>query len=115
MLLKIITSLIMLFVVFMGFKQGVAIVGGKPESIAIFEKANLNPFWQMLFGIFTMAGAIFILHPQLYKTGNIIMAVSILIIICMQLSFKAIKSAVIELPFLSLNLLLIYLQYPFAN
>ncbi|WP_259067349.1 hypothetical protein HDF24_12220 [Mucilaginibacter sp. X4EP1] len=115
MLIKIFTSLIMLFVVFMGFKQGAAMIAGKPESIAIFEKANLNPFWQMLFGAFTMAGAIFILHPQLYKSGNIIMAISILIIICMQLSFKEIKSALIELPFLSLNLLLIYLQYPLAN
>ncbi|TWJ04677.1 hypothetical protein JN11_00397 [Mucilaginibacter frigoritolerans] len=115
MLIKIITCLIMFFVIFMGFKQGVALVGGKPESVAIFEKANLNPFWQMLFGAFTMAGAIFILHPQLYKSGNIIMAVSILIIIYLQLSFKEIKSAIIELPFLFLNLLLIYLQYPLAN
>ncbi len=49
MFIKIVTSLIMLFVVFMGFKQGVAMVGGKPEAIAVFERANLNPFLQMLF------------------------------------------------------------------
>jgi hypothetical protein len=115
MFIRIITSLIIFFVVFMGFKQGIAMISGKPESKAVFERANLNPFWQMLFGAFTLAGSAFILHPQLYKSGNIIMAVSILIIICLQISFKEIKSALIEVPFLSLNLLLIYLQYPLAK
>jgi len=114
MFTRVITSLIMLFVVFMGFKQGAAFVGGKPETVTLFEKANLSPFWQMLFGAVTIASALFVLHPQLFKLGNSVMAVSILFMICLRLSFKDVKSALIELPFLGLNMLLLYLKYPLS-
>jgi hypothetical protein len=43
------------------------------------------------------------------------MAAGILLIICFHLLDKDLKGAAIELPFLLLNLLIIYLQHPLAK
>lgn len=115
MLIRIITSMLMLFVVFMGVKQGIGMVSGKPETIAVFQRAGFSPMGEMMFGVLTITSALFILIPQGYLLGNILMAASILAITCLQLSVKDIKLATLELPFLLLNLLLIYFQYPLTE
>jgi hypothetical protein len=43
------------------------------------------------------------------------MAITILFIICLQLSVKDLKGAAIEVPFLLMNLLAIYLQHPLSR
>ena len=47
--------------------------------------------------------------------GNFLMGAGILLIICFQISERDFKGAIIELPFLLLNLLIIYLQHPLKN
>ncbi|MGN8069681.1 DoxX family protein [Mucilaginibacter sp. 22184] len=113
--IKIINSLLILFVVFMGFKQGWAMVSGKPEMLAMFSKWRFNSQSLIVLGTITMLSALLILFPRTFVFGNFLMAITILLIICLQLSTKNLKGAVIELPFLLMNLLIIYLQYPLTK
>jgi uncharacterized membrane protein len=113
--IKIINSLLILFVVFMGFKQGWAMFSGKPEMLAMFSKWRFNSQSLIVLGTITMLSALLILFPRTFVFGNFLMAVTILLIICLQLSTKSWKGAAIELPFLLMNLLIIYLQYPLTK
>lgn len=115
MLVKIINSLLILFVVFMGFKQGWAMFSGKAEMLAMFGKWHFNNLSLITLGTISLLSALLILFPQTFVFGNFLMAATILLIICMQLSTKSLKGAAIELPFLLMNLLIIYLQYPLTK
>lgn len=115
MLIKIVNILLILFVVFMGLKQGWAMVTGKPEMLDMFGKWHFSNKGLFLFGSVTLLSALMILFPQTFIIGNILMATTILFIICLQLSIKDLKGAAIEVPFLLMNVVIIYLQYPLPN
>lgn len=115
MILKIINSILILVAVFMGLKQGYAMISGKPEMVEMFSKWNFSKTAIMVNGAVTILGALLILHPKTFVWGNFIMAAGILMIICLHLLDKDLKGVAIELPFLLLNLVIIYLQYPLTN
>ncbi|MEJ5106712.1 MULTISPECIES: hypothetical protein [Chryseobacterium] len=47
--------------------------------------------------------------------GSFLMTAGILLIICLHLLDKDLKGVLIELPFLLMNLIIIYLQYSLKN
>ena len=112
MILKIINGLLILVAVFMGFKQGYAMFSGKPEMMDLFGKWGFTKTGVMVIGAVTMLSAALILFPKTFVWGNFLMAAGILLIICFHLQDKDLKGMAIELPFLLLNLVIIYLQHP---
>lgn len=112
MLLKIFNSMLILVAVLMGIKQGWAMVSGKTEMLEMFSKWNFSKTAVMVNGIVTIIAALLILFPKTFVWGNFLMAIGILMIICLQLLEKDLRDAAVEVPFLLLNLLIIYLQYP---
>lgn len=112
MLLKIFNSILILVAVLMGIKQGWAMVSGKTEMLEMFSKWNFSKTAVMVNGVVTIIAALLILFPKTFVWGNFLMAVGILMIICLQLLEKDLRGAIVEVPFLFLNLLIIYLQYP---
>ena len=115
MILKILNSALILVAVFMGMKQGYAMLSGKPEMLEMFSKWNFSKTAVMINGAITMIAALLILFPKTFVWGNFLMAAGILMIICLQLLNKDLKGAAIEIPFLLLNLAIIYLQHPLAK
>jgi len=115
MVLKIINSALILVAVFMGLKQGYAMLSGKPEMVQMFSKWNFSKTAIMINGAVTIIAALLILFPKTFVWGNFLMATGILMIICFQLLNKDLKGAAVEIPFLLLNLVIIYLQHPFKN
>lgn len=115
MILKIINGILILTAVFMGFKQGYAMFSGKPEMMEMFSKWGFGKTGLMINGAVTILAAILILFPKTFVWGNLLMAAGILLIICFHLLDKDFKGVMIELPFLFLNLLIIYLQHPLKN
>jgi hypothetical protein len=115
MIIKVINSLLILFAVFMGIKQGYAMLTSKPEMMELFGKWNFSRTAIMITGVCTLVSALLILYPKTFVWGNFLMAAGILMIICLQLSVKDLKGAAIELPFFALNLIIIYLQYPLSK
>lgn len=112
---KYLNIILIIIAVFMGLKQGWAMLTAKPEMLYLFGKWNLNKSMVMLAGALTMLGAILIVIPKTFVWGNFLMAAVILMILCFQLFDKNLKGAALELPFLLLNLIIIYFQYPFKN
>ena len=112
---KYLNILLILVAVYMGLKQGWAMFSGKPEMLELFGKWNFNKSAVMVVGAITIISAILIVIPKTFVWGNFLMAAGILMIICFQLTDKSLKGAAIELPFLLLNLVIIYLQYPMKN
>lgn len=115
MSIKILNSVLILFAVFMGFKQGFAMMTGKAEMLELFSKWGFSKTSVAVLGIVTVLSAILIVIPKTFVWGNFLMAATILMIICFHLSDKDFKGVAIELPFLLLNLLIIYLQHPLKN
>lgn len=115
MILKIINSILILVAVFMGAKQGTAMMTGKPEMMAMFGKWGFDKTGLMINGAVTILASVMILFPKTFVWGNFLMAAGILLIICFHLLDKDFKGVMIELPFLFLNLLIIYLQHPLKN
>ncbi|MGJ1409870.1 DoxX family protein [Sphingobacterium thalpophilum] len=111
-MLKIINSILILAAVFMGLKQGYAMVSGKTEMMAMFGKWGFTKTGLMVNGLITILAALLILFPKTFMWGNFLMAAGILLIICFHLLDKDIKGVAIEIPFLLLNLIIIYLQHP---
>lgn len=113
--IKIFNSILILVAVFMGLKQGWAMFTGKPEMIEMFGKWNFSKTGLMINGAITITGALLILFPKTFLWGNFIMAGGILLIICFHLLDKDLKGVGIELPFLLLNLVIIYLRHPLSK
>jgi hypothetical protein len=112
---KIVNSLLILFAVFMGVKQGWAMLNGKPEMLDMFGKWDIGKTGVMLFGAVTLLSVLLLLYPKTFLWGNFLMAASILLIICFQVQDKNLKGAAIELPFLLINLVIIYLEHPLVK
>ncbi|HEX7869859.1 MAG TPA: DoxX family protein [Chryseobacterium sp.] len=115
MILKIINAVLILVSVFMGFKQGYAMFSGKPEMMEMFGKWGFGKTGLMINGAVTILAAILILFPKTFVWGNFLMAAGILLIICFHLLDKDLKGVAIEIPFLLLSLLIIYLQHPLKS
>lgn len=115
MILKIFNSILIIFAVFMGLKQGWAMLSAKEEMMTIFGKWNFDRTGVMIMGIITMLSAVMILFPKTFVWGNFLMAATILLMICFHLMKKDLSGAVVELPFFLLNLIIIYLQHPLVK
>lgn len=114
-ILKIINAILIIFAVYMGLKQGWAMVSGKPEMLGMFGKWDIQKNGVMILGGITILGAALTLIPQTFLWGNFITACGILFIIALHLMHKDLKGVAIELPFLLLSLVIIYLQHPLVK
>jgi hypothetical protein len=112
MILKIINAVLILVAVYMGAKQGWAMVSGKPEMLQMLGKLGLNNTAITILGAFTLLSAVMIIIPQTFVWGNFLMAGTILLIMCLELFHGDLKGAFIELPFIILNLIIIYFKHP---
>jgi len=118
MIIRLISGALILFTAYMGLKHGWQLFNIKgndtgPE-IDIINKLNASKGILKSFAIFTMISSILILFPQTFFVGNILNAVGFVIIMAALLNIREIKPALIEIPFLIMPLLLIYLKHPFA-
>lgn len=112
MILKVLNSAMILFAVFMGVKHGWNMLTAKPEMLEMFGKWNFSKNAVIVNGAVTLIASLLILLPKTFVLGNFLMAAGILMIICLQLFQRDLKGAAIEIPFLLLNLVIIYLQHP---
>lgn len=115
MLTKIISGVLVVVIVYMGVKQGLAMITGKSEILEMFYKLGLSKAPVMILGIMTLLSTALIVLSKTFLWGNFIMATTILLILCLQLAYNNLKGAAMEVPFLLLNLIVIYLRHPLHN
>jgi VIT1/CCC1 family predicted Fe2+/Mn2+ transporter len=105
----------MVLVAYMGVRHGWAMVSRKVEDTEIFDKWAWTNTQIRAFGIITIIGSLFILFPYTFLLGNVVLATTIFLIFWVQVSLGNLKGALVEVPFLLMNFLLIYYQYPLIN
>jgi hypothetical protein len=115
MIIKIINGILILFAVSMGIKHGWNMLMAKPAMLEMFGRYHFSRNAVIINGVVTLAASLMILFPRTFVWGNFLMAAGILLIICHQLLNRDLKGVAIELPFLLLNLVIIYLQHPLKN
>ena len=115
MITKISSIVLILVILFMGVKQGLAMINGKPEMLDMFAKWGFNKTGVLIFGIITLLSTVLITIPKTFVWGNFLMITTMILIICFQLTNNNLKGAAIEVPFILLNLIILYLNHPLKN
>jgi hypothetical protein len=111
-LLKILQVILMLTAIFMGLKQGWAMITAKPDMLRMLERLGVVHTGVTALGLITIASALLILFSRTFLYGNFLMAASILFIMALELQHKDLRGVAIEVPFLLLSLVIIYLGHP---
>ena len=99
MFIKIFHVVLVLFAVFMGIRQGYAMLVSKPEISRLFNDWHFSKEAVRITGVVMMLSAVLILHPKTFLCGNFLMAATILVFISFHLYHKDGWGAAIETPF----------------
>lgn len=117
-MIKNIISLVLLIVsVVLSFKHGWDIFNYKKnhETLKMLSELGISELFIPFFGVLTIAIGVLLLTPKTFFLGNVLNAMSILLIMALSLKVGNFKIALIEIPFLIIPLVMIWLKYPFKN
>lgn len=117
-MIKSFLSLVLFIVsIFLSFKHGWESfnVSKHPESAKMMTNLGINPSYVPEMGIVMMVIGVLLLFPKTFVLGNILNAISIVVIMALALNTGNIKMALMEIPFLLMPLVLIWLKYPFLK
>ena len=112
--MKVISGILILITVFLNVKHswGGLTNNVTPEESKMFADLGINRTVGIIIAVFTLIAAVLILFPQTFFTGNLLNAAIILSILALSLKTGNIKLALIEIPFLLMPLVMIYLGHP---
>ena len=115
--MKIISGILILLTAYLNIKHGWSGITNRvsPEEAKMFADLGISRTIGSIIGVAMLAVVALILFPQTFFAGNLLNAALILFIIAMALKAGNIKLALIEIPFLLMPLLLIYLKHPLAK
>lgn len=118
MIIKIISGLLLLFTAYMSIKHGWQGLNIKPDATGpeaeLFSKLKLSQTTLKVFAALTLLSGVLMLVPQTFVAGCILNAALILFLTIKFLLVGAYTPALIEIPFLLMPLVLIYLKHPLA-
>lgn len=86
-----------------------------PEESKMFADLGINRTMGIIIAVLTLVAAVLILFPQTFFIGNLLNAAILLSILALALKTGNIKLALIEIPFLLMPLVMIYLGHPFKK
>jgi len=117
-MVKSIISLVLLAVsVFLAFKHGWDTFNYKknPEAMKMMSELGITETMIPIFGGVTLLIGVLLLIPKTFFLGNVLNAISILIIMALAMRIGNFKMVLMEIPFLMMPLVLIWLKYPFLK
>ena len=112
--MKIISSLLILVTAFLSLKHGWdgLMMDPHAEQAKMVAEMGLTKEVIAVMSILSMAVGLAVLVPQSFFIANLVNAISIVLIMAFSLRAGNYKIAFIEIPFLLIPLLLIYLGHP---
>jgi len=115
--MKIISGILILITVFLSFKHGWdgLTLEVKPGENDMMGSLGINKTGILIISILSIAVGLLVLFPQTFFVGNLINAAIILLIMALALKTNNLKIALIEIPFLIMPLLMIWLGHPFKK
>lgn len=117
-MIKSIISLILLLVsVFLALKHGWDTLNYKkhPESLKMMNELGITETLIPIFGGMTLLIGVLLLIPKTFFLGNMLNAISIIVIMALAMKAGNFKMVLMEIPFLVIPLVMIWLKYPFIK
>lgn len=118
MYIKLISGFLILFSAFMGARHGWSGLTFKPgdttPTAELQRTLNLSADTLKVFSIATILGGLLVLPPQTFLAGNILNICLFVFLIIRFLIAGDIKHALIEVPFLLIPVVLIFLKHPLS-
>lgn len=112
--MRIVSIILLLVSAFLSFKHGWdAFQPASKEQVKMMAELGITPAMTPYIGIFSILIGLMLLIPQTFFLSNVLNAITILLIMAISLDNGNYTVALIEIPFLSMSLLLIWLKYPF--
>ncbi|RRA98939.1 hypothetical protein [Larkinella rosea] len=112
--MKILSIILLLVSAFLGLKHGWdAFQPGNAEQAKMMATLGISKAALPVFGVVSILAGLMLLFPQTFFIANLLNAVSIVLIMALALRAGDVKMALLEIPFLAIPLLLIWLKYPF--
>ncbi|WP_158820441.1 hypothetical protein [Granulicella sp. S156] len=112
MTIKLISTALILITIYFCISHGRAILVGSSQTREMFARFHIGRPLQVVLGVLTLLVVILLVFPQTFVAGNLLNLALILSIMIFQLRSRNIKGALIEIPFLLMPLLMIYLRHP---
>lgn len=115
--MKILSSLLIMITAILSVKHGLdgLRIGSHPEQLKMAAEMGFSKTLVILMSAIGIAIGIAVLFPGSFFTANLINALTIVLIMAFSLRSGNYKMALIEIPFLIMPLLLIYLGHPFKK
>lgn len=117
MVKSIISLALLLISAYLAFKHGWDTFNYRknPESLKMMTDLGISESIIPIFGAITILIGILLLIPKTFFLGNLLSAISIVIIMALAIRTGNFKMVLVEIPFLILPLIMIWLKYPFKN
>ena len=87
-------------------------INESPEALKMLNELNISKTYLPIFGVATLLVAILIVFPKTFFFANLLNALTIVTIMAMALRVENYKIALMEIPFLMIPLILIWLKHP---
>ena len=115
MVKNIISALLLLISVTLSFKHAWDTVHYKsnPESVKVMESLGISETFIPYMASAAIAVGVLLLMPYTFFLGNMLNAFLIVMIMGLALRVGNYRIALIEIPFLAMPLVMIWLRYPF--
>ena len=114
--MKVVSIVLILISAYLSLKHGWdAFRPANPEQAKMMADLGISKSFVPYVGALSIIIGLMLLFPQTFFIGNVLNAVVILLIMALSLRAGNVRTALIEIPFLALPLLLIWLKYPFRN
>lgn len=112
--MKIISIILLLVSAFLSLKHGWdALQPANAEQAKMMTTLGITKSIMPYFGIFSIIIGLMLLFPQTFFLSNVLHAITIVLIMALSLKAGDYKTALIEIPFLAIPMILIWLKYPF--
>lgn len=114
--MKIVSGLLIVIVAILSFKHGIdGLKNTSPQGDAAMYSWGISKPIQIVFSIINIVVALMVLFPQTFIAGNIIGAIVFVVLMAFQLRSGNVKAALIEIPFLLITFVMLYLGHPFKK
>lgn len=114
MVVKLLSGFLILISLFVGFSHGIGTLRHK-ASVAeskMMGELGITETMRQAIAVVSIVLAILIVFPQTFFAGNLLRALMIVITMALSLKASNFKFALIEIPFLLMPLVLVYLGHP---
>lgn len=109
---RALSAILVLLAFVMGLRHGVWLLRSTPSQVQEILHISLNQTAILIVGFLTCLGAILLVFSPTFFAANIISGTVVLYLAAVQSKAHNIRGALIELPFLLVSLLMLYLGYP---